>query len=84
VDWPSLKAQQLLRVLKREPLAYEIEKTQGSRKKKGTSHRKLVSRKGYPDLGFAFHDRATIPGGKVKDILIKEVGLTENEARKLV
>lgn len=84
MDFPSVKAPQLLRVLLREPLAYEIKKKQGSRKRKGTSHRKLVSRNGYPDIGFAFHDKKTIPGGVVKKILTQDVGLTEEEARKLI
>ncbi len=84
MDFPSLKAPQLLRVLMREPLAYEIKKSQGSRKRKGTSHRKLVSRNGYPDIGFAFHDKQTIPGGTVKKVLTKDVGLSETEARNLV
>lgn len=84
MEFPSLKAQQLLRVLLREPLAYEVKKKQGSRRRKGTSHRKLESRNGYPDVLFSFHDKQTIPGGVVKKILIEDVGLTETEARKLV
>ncbi len=84
MDWPSLKAPQLLRVLLREPLGYEVKKKQGSRKRSGTSHRKLTSRNGYPDIGFSFHDKKTINGNVVKKILVEDVGLSETEARKLV
>jgi hypothetical protein len=38
----------------------------------------------YPPLTFAFHDGATIPSGLVRKILIKDVGLDEMEARKLL
>ncbi len=77
MDFPSLKSQQLLRVLMRKPLDYEIVRQNGS-------HRKLESSNGYPVLGFSFHDGVTVPGGAVKKILVKDIGLDENEARKLV
>ena len=35
-------------------------------------------------MKFSFHDGQTIPGGVVKKILTKDVGLSEEEARKLV
>jgi hypothetical protein len=35
-------------------------------------------------MTFAFHDRATISPGGVRKVLVEEVGLTEDEARKLV
>ena len=38
----------------------------------------------YPPLTFAFHDKATIPAGLVRKILIKDIGLAEDEARKLL
>ncbi len=77
MDFPSLKAQQLLRVLLREPLGYEIVSQNGS-------HRKLESRNGYPKLGFSFHDGVTIPGGAVRKILTKDVGLDESQVRELI
>ena len=77
MDFPSLKSQQLLRVLLREPLDYEIARQNGS-------HRKLESSNGYPTLGFSFHDGVTVPGGAVKKILVKDVGLVEDEARALI
>lgn len=39
---------------------------------------------GYPPVTFAFHDRATVPGGLVRTILVDRVGLTEAEARQLL
>ncbi len=77
MDFPSLKSQQLLRVLLREPLGYEVVRQNGS-------HRKLKSRNGYPTLGFSFHDGVTVPGGAVKKVLVKDVGLDEDKARELV
>jgi hypothetical protein len=38
----------------------------------------------HPPLTFAFHDGATIPASLVRKILIKDVGLDEEEARKLL
>lgn len=45
------------------------------------SHRWL-SADGRPDLLFAFHDGDDISPGLVRDILVKQVGLTLNEARE--
>jgi hypothetical protein len=39
---------------------------------------------GRPSLTFAFHDKSTIPAGLVRKILTKDVGLAEDEARKLL
>jgi predicted RNA binding protein YcfA (HicA-like mRNA interferase family) len=76
-SFPSLKARQLLAVLLREPLSYRIKRQRGS-------HRRLSSASGYPPLSFSFHDRATLPPGLVRQILVKDVGLGEDEARQLL
>lgn len=76
-SFPSLKARQLLRVLRRKPLRYRVVRQKGS-------HRTLRSKTGYPDLVVAFHDRATVPGGMVRHILVNQVRLGETEARRLV
>lgn len=78
--FPSLKAKKFLAILKRKPLFYS-EKT--GKKRKG-SHRHLVSSAGYPDIGFWAHDKDTLKGSVIKDILVNQVGLAESEARKLV
>ncbi len=67
----------MLRVLLREPLGYEVVRQNGS-------HRKLESSNGYPVLWFSFHDGITVPGGAVKKILVKDVGLDEDVARELI
>jgi predicted RNA binding protein YcfA (HicA-like mRNA interferase family) len=74
--FPSMKARRLLAVLERQPLGYEVVRQSGS-------HRRMQS-PGHPPLTFAFHDSATIPGGLVRKILIKDVGLDEEDARKLL
>jgi predicted RNA binding protein YcfA (HicA-like mRNA interferase family) len=73
---PSMKAKRLLAVLERQPLNYEVVRRSGS-------HRRMQS-PSHPPLTFAFHDAATIPSGLVRKILIKDVGLDEAEARKLL
>lgn len=75
--YPAIKATQLLALLTRKPLDYEIVRRRGS-------HRRLESRSGYPPPTFAFHDSTTIPPGLVRKILERDVGLTEDEARALL
>ncbi|MFF3438005.1 type II toxin-antitoxin system HicA family toxin [Streptosporangium sp. NPDC002721] len=71
--FPSLKPQELLRVLL--ALGYEEVACKGS-------HRKLVC-EGRGRLTFAFH-RGSIAPGVVRDILVKQVGLDVDEALKVV
>jgi len=75
--FPSLKAGQLLAVLRRKPLEYEVARQEGS-------HRLLISRTGYPDLRFSFHDGVTVPRRAVRKILVKDVGLSQKEALSLL
>lgn len=74
--FPSMKARQLLAILERAPLEYRTARRSGS-------HRRMES-PNHPPLTFAFHDRATIAGGLVRKILVRDVGLAEDEARKLL
>jgi predicted RNA binding protein YcfA (HicA-like mRNA interferase family) len=77
VVFPSLKAKQLKRVLKRKPLCYREVSQVGS-------HCKLESSNGYPPIDFVHHDKDEVPPGLVRRMLVHRVGLTEQEARKLV
>ena len=70
----------MLAILKRSPLLYS---EKAGKKRKG-SHRHLVSSAGYPEVSFWAHDKDTLKGSVVKEILVKQVGLSESEARKLV
>ena len=47
------------------------------------SHRTLEA-PGRPRLTLAFHDRATIAPGLVRQILVRRVGLAEDEALRLL
>jgi hypothetical protein len=76
VDFPSLKAQQLLRILLRKPLSYRVVAQSGS-------HRKLRS-DDYPDINFAWHDGATIPPGAVRKLLMDRIGLSEEQANDVL
>ena len=75
-DFPSMKARDLLAVLMREPLNYEIVRQRGS-------HRRLKA-SGRPPLTFAFHDRVELGPMAVRKILCKDVGLEQDEALKLL
>ena len=74
--FPSIKARRLLAVLERQPLGYRIVRQSGS-------HRRLESAD-FPPLTFSFHDKATVPSGLVRKILVRDVGLDEEQARKLL
>jgi predicted RNA binding protein YcfA (HicA-like mRNA interferase family) len=67
----------MLAVLERKPLEYKETRRKGS-------HRRLVSDNGYPDIGFWCHDKDTLKGSVVRDILVNQVGLSEDEARDLI
>jgi predicted RNA binding protein YcfA (HicA-like mRNA interferase family) len=71
----SMKAQELFRLLERE-LDYAVSRRTGS-------HRTMEA-DGRPRLTFAFHDRQTLSPGLVKKILVKDVGLSEDEAKALL
>jgi predicted RNA binding protein YcfA (HicA-like mRNA interferase family) len=75
--FPSMKARQLLVVLTRPPLRYRVVRQTGS-------HRQLRSAAGYPPLTFAWHDKATIAPGAVRDVLVEDVGLLVQEALRCV
>jgi predicted RNA binding protein YcfA (HicA-like mRNA interferase family) len=75
-QFPSIKAKRLLSVLEREPLNYRVSRQSGS-------HRRMEA-PGRPPLTFAFHDKATIPSGLVRKVLVRDAGLAEDEARKLL
>ena len=72
----SMKARRLLAVLERKPLGYRVVRRHGS-------HRRMEA-PGRPSLTFAFHEKTTIPTGLVRKILVKDIGLAEDEARKLL
>lgn len=65
----------MLAVLERE-LGYCIIRQRGS-------HRRLEG-PGRPALTFAFHNRESLSPGEVRDILVKQVGLSLEEALKVV
>ena len=77
MSFPSLKAQQFIAVVSREPLCYQVTKQKGS-------HRRFTSENGYPEFSFSFHDRATLPPGVVRKYLVQIIGLTDKEAKALI
>lgn len=75
-QFPSLKAAAMLSILMREPLNYQIVRQNGS-------HRVLRA-ENRPRLLFSFHDGATVPPGVVRKYLVREIGLSEDEAMRLL
>jgi predicted RNA binding protein YcfA (HicA-like mRNA interferase family) len=71
----SLKARELYRLLERE-LGYQVTRQTGS-------HRTMEA-SGRPTLHLAFHDGQSIPPGLVRKILVKDVGLSGDEAMALL
>lgn len=71
-----MKAKRLLAILERKPLSYRVARQSGS-------HRRMEA-EGRPSFTFAFHDKATIRPALVRKILVEDVGLAEDEARKLL
>jgi len=65
----------MLAVLQRD-LGYQIVRQRGS-------HRRLEA-EGRPSLTFAFHDGVSLSPGVVRDILVKQVGLSLDDALKVV
>jgi predicted RNA binding protein YcfA (HicA-like mRNA interferase family) len=74
--FPSMRWPQLRRILEREPLNYRIVHQEGS-------HRTLEA-EGRPRLRLSFHDDAEIASGQIRTILVRDVGLTVDEARGLL
>lgn len=73
--FPSLKAAAMLAVLQGN-LGYRTVRQKGS-------HRRLEA-DGRPPLTFAFHPGDSLSPGVVRDILVKQVGLTQDEALRVV
>ena len=72
----ALKARALLAVLYREPLNYRVVRQVGSHRRLEVPNR--------PPLTLAFHERTIIAPGLVRKILVDDVGLTEDEVRRLL
>lgn len=70
----------MLAILQRKALEYR----QKSGKKRSGSHRHLVSPNGYPDIAFWCHDKETLKGSVVKEILVNQVGLSEEDAQAAI
>jgi hypothetical protein len=80
VDYPSLKGPQMLALLRRKPFEYR----QKPGKTPRGSHRHLVSPNGYPDLAFWCHDSGSLPAYVVKEILMGQIGLSDEQARAAI
>ncbi len=73
--WPSMQASRVAAVL---------EKVCGRPLRQGGSHRQFARPDGGGTFTVAFHDRETIPGGKVRRILLVDVGLSIEHAREMI
>ncbi len=74
--FPRIKGRELLAILQAEPLAYQVVRQKGS-------HRTLKA-EGRPTLGVSYSEGADVPGGVLREYLVKRIGLSEDEALRLV
>ena len=74
--FPSMKAAALVAILEKEPLGYSIVRQKGS-------HRTFRAKE-RPQILFSYHDGATVPPGVVRKILVKQIGLSEEDALELL
>jgi predicted RNA binding protein YcfA (HicA-like mRNA interferase family) len=72
-----MTARRLLKVLTRPPLSYRVVRQSGS-------HRRLESSAGYPPLTFAWHDGVTIAPGAIRKLFVKKIGLSAEDALRLL
>ena len=75
-QFPSMKAKELIICLSRMPLKYKIIRQTGS-------HRTLRSAN-YPEIRISYHDTFEISGFKIRKILMEDIGLSEEMARKVI
>jgi predicted RNA binding protein YcfA (HicA-like mRNA interferase family) len=66
----------MLKVLEREPLNYRVVRQTGS-------HRRQKA-PGRPPITFAFHDGRSLGPSEVRAVLVKDVGLADDEALALL
>lgn len=71
-----MKTKELIKCLSRLPLKYKIIGQSGS-------HRTLGS-ENYPEIRISYHDTFEISGFKIRKILMEDIGLTEEIARKVI
>jgi predicted RNA binding protein YcfA (HicA-like mRNA interferase family) len=71
-----MKAQEFERILKRAPLYYNLARQSGSHRRFEAPDR--------PPFTFSYHKGATIPPGVVRKILLKDIGLSEDEAMRIL
>lgn len=71
--FPTLRLRQLLKILRR--LGYEVERQE-------SSHHWLVA-PDRPPLCLAFHGSREISSHEVRDVLVRQVGLSKDEALKV-
>jgi predicted RNA binding protein YcfA (HicA-like mRNA interferase family) len=72
-----MKVSEFLRILLRKPLEYEIERQKGS-------HRTMTSSNGFGRLLFSGHEGDEVGPTRIKKILVDQVGLTEEQAIRLL
>jgi hypothetical protein len=79
-SWPSHKARYFRREILEKRLGYAV--VPGS-KQSGGSHVWLEA-PGRPRIRWAFHNKRTITPIEVRRILLRQVGMTEAEAREVL
>jgi len=71
-----MKTKELIRCLYGSPLYYKIIRQK-------SSHRTLKSAY-YPTLTIGYHDSVEVSGRYIKNLLVNEIGLSEDMARQVI
>lgn len=72
-----MKGRKLLSILTGRVLRYRVVRQDGS-------HRRMESTAGYPPITFSSHEGDTVGPRLVEKVLMKDVGLTEADAKRVV
>lgn len=75
-QFPRMKARDLIAVLRREPLNYQVTRQSGS-------HRQLEA-PGRPRLTISYADGDDVPPGVVRKYLVKTIELSDDAALRLL
>ena len=74
--FPTMKSKKLLAILMRKPLSYFIVRSVGSHKTLSSTH--------YRTIHFSFHESRELSGSEVRDVIVNQVGLNIEFARRVI
>lgn len=76
-DWPSMKATKLKQILRKKLGYHPIPKS-------GEGSHTWLEAEGRPRIRWAFHNKVNVPPKDVRGVLVKQAGLTIEEAKEVL